>query len=200
MSQRNEPLNFLEDLADIISQAKSQNLSANEDFDLEVFVLGYITALQSLSNIDRFQVNLNDLITSRNLESKGKITKNERYEYLANVLLLTNDFENKKHQISKFKILPNTQKPGFLPKIPLREKASTDQTALSSAKRSKSNESKQRLIVSSIVKNSQSEECFLCLQEMKNFNQLKLDACGHSFHKKCLQIYISEEVIIYTIS
>lgn len=195
MSQRNEPLNFLEELSDIISQAKSQNFSSNEDFDLEIFILGYITALQSLSNIDRFQANLNDLITARNLESKGKITRNERYEYLANVVLLTNDFENKKNQLSKFKILPNTQKPGFLPKIPLRDKVSPAQTALSSTKRSKSNESKQRLIVSSLVKSSQSEECFLCLQEMKNFNQLKLDACGHSFHKKCLHNYITEEVI-----
>jgi hypothetical protein len=48
MSDFSAPTNFLEELTLLINLIKNQNPAANENFDLELFSLGYLTALQSL--------------------------------------------------------------------------------------------------------------------------------------------------------
>jgi len=195
MSKPIEPSNFLAQLSEVIRQIKNQNLAVNEDFDLELFCLGYLTALQTLGGVDRFHENLNDLLSLRNMESKGKVSQIEKYNYLSNILLLTHEFENKRTHLARFKVLPQSKREAFLPRIPLRHKPEQQTSEFLSSKRSKSNESRQRLLVSPMIADRHTEECFLCLQEMKNFNQIKLDACNHSFHRKCLQTYLTEEVL-----
>jgi hypothetical protein len=36
-----------------------------------------------------------------------------------------------------------------------------------------------------------SEDCSICLSKLKNKSLLKITSCGHVFHKKCLEKYIS---------
>ena len=68
MASQKTLTDYVEELEQVFDGLKKENKVVAEGFDVEIFTLGYLTALQNMANVHNFDQNLNDLILMRTLE------------------------------------------------------------------------------------------------------------------------------------
>lgn len=183
----------LDELSKLFRDIKFNHASVNEKFDVELFTLGYLAALQSLNGVNKINTNLQDLIHLRNLESDGRISRQEKLEVLTEIIKLTQNPSNIS-QTTSVRVLPERlQAHQRSPRKQVEQGSPTSQTI--THKRSKSNEGKN---LTSSEKGTSSgasgHACCICGNKMKGMNYAKLQNCGHCFHDSCLKSFLQREV------
>jgi len=182
----------IEEISKLIRDAKFVNPSVHEKFDMELFALGYLSALQSLNSINRVSANIEGLVAIRNLEANGKITTQEKFEALQGILNLGENPLNSA-KLSNLNVLPEKWN-GLDQTCNKGKKDEKDLSPGIAHKRSKSIEGKKNIIPERVRVENKNEACCLCGNNVKGINLSKIQGCGHVFHENCLRLYLHNEV------